>query len=90
MVDGDIRMNNYYDWDHTLSDGCFDEPSAPYRSFDMSAVVTHEWGHIAGLADLTDSSHTNLTMSGFGDCDTSQRTLGLGDHRGMISIYGAR
>lgn len=87
LTDGDIRINNKYNWDHTLTDGCNNSNTA----YDITAVVTHEWGHVAGLADLSEASHADLTMSGsIRSCDVSPRTLGDGDHRGMIAIYGAR
>jgi hypothetical protein len=87
LTDGDIRLNNKYAWDHTLTDGCNNNNN----SFDITAVVTHEWGHIAGLADLSEANHPHLTMSAeIARCSVDARTLGDGDHRGLIAIYGAR
>lgn len=56
--------------------------------YDLQAVVTHEWGHIFGLAHVSESKHPMLTMSTqISPCDNSPRTLGLGDIRGLKARY---
>lgn len=58
-------------------------------SYDLQAVMTHERGHSFGLGHVPESQGTDeLTMSSFmGRCDTSARTLGVGDILGLRRIY---
>lgn len=58
-------------------------------SYDLQAVMTHERGHSFGLGHVPESQGTDeLTMSSFmGRCDTSARTLGVGDVLGLRRIY---
>ena len=66
-----------------LSDGCT-------RRWDFEGAVTHEMGHVYGLAH-TGSGHANLTMQHLlRPCSTYARTLGLGDWLGMKKLYGVR
>ncbi|WP_168214150.1 matrixin family metalloprotease [Prauserella flavalba] len=52
---------------------------------DLESVATHEWGHAFGLDHAFE---TDLTMyPTYADCDTKQRTLGLGDWQGMNALY---
>ncbi|WP_019819168.1 matrixin family metalloprotease [Saccharomonospora saliphila] len=60
------------------------------RLWDVEAVATHEWGHAFGLGHVDEETNGDLTMSpAITSCDTSARTLGLGDHRGLDALYGA-
>ena len=57
--------------------------------YDLASTVTHERGHTFGLGHVSESSHAKLTMSdrSNGPCQSSERTLGLGDVRGLGNKY---
>lgn len=55
-------------------------------NYDMRGLATHEWGHTYGLDHVAQS--TGLVMKPKSPtCDTAQRTLGLGDLRGIDFLY---
>jgi len=63
-------------------------PSSCTQKFDLQSIATHEWGHSWGLGHVQNS---NLTMHHFlKPCSPAFRTLGLGDFRGMRTMYGLR
>ncbi len=65
-------------------------PSTCTNKWDLEGIVTHEFGHVYGMAH-TGSGHANLTMQHAAKpCSTYARTLGLGDWLGMKKMYGAR
>jgi hypothetical protein len=55
----------------------------------LEAVLTHEAGHVFGLAHVGESRHGRLTMSPYidGVCNNQESTLGLGDLRGLEALY---
>ena len=54
--------------------------------YGLEAIMTHERGHTFGLGHV--ASGSALTMRpGFGPCDGSAATLGLGDVRGLRQKY---
>jgi len=57
--------------------------------YDLASTVTHERGHTFGLGDVRESSHAMLTMSerSNGPCQSSERSLGRGDVRGLGNKY---
>jgi hypothetical protein len=81
----DVRMDSEYYWDYTLTDGCHNN-----NAWDITGVLTHEWGHVYGLSHVAESSSGNLTMSTAfnGKCQVSERTLGRGDMDHMFAKYG--
>ncbi|MFC4054218.1 matrixin family metalloprotease [Actinomadura syzygii] len=60
-------------------------------SYSVESVVTHESGHVFGLAHVDGPDHSRLTMTpSTGSCDDSMSTLGRGDYEGLLSLYGER
>jgi hypothetical protein len=56
--------------------------------YDLESMITHERGHTFGLGHVSESSHPKLTMStGMFACQSSERTLGLGDWLGLKRKY---
>ncbi len=82
VASSDIRLNKE---DHAWTTG---RGSCGGR-YDVESSVTHERGHTFGLGEAPESSHGNLTMSAEsnGPCQTSERSLGLGDAKGLNSKY---
>lgn len=79
MVEIDMRMNTLYKWSLSGEAG----------KMDVQNIVTHEFGHWAGLNDLYADADYWLTMFGYSNYGiTYQRTLGLGDQLGIQNVYG--
>jgi hypothetical protein len=80
IVETDCRMNTRYKWSLT----------GEANKMDVQNIMTHEFGHFCGLADLYSSVDYWLTMYGYSNYGvTYQRTLGTGDINGLIAVYGA-
>ena len=74
ILETDTRLNTFYKWSLSGESG----------KMDVQNIVTHEFGHWAGLADLYDGEDYWLTMYGYSDYgETYKRTLGLGDIYGL-------
>ena len=57
--------------------------------FDVQNIVTHEFGHVAGLGHRNSPKDGCLTMYRFVAAgEIQKRTLGLGDKLGMERLYG--
>jgi hypothetical protein len=80
-VEADMLLNKHdFDWTTTVA-GCLD-------AYLVRAIATHEFGHIYGLAHVSESQHPLMTMSTAADrCDDSPSTLGLGDMLGLERHY---
>jgi hypothetical protein len=85
MVEIDMRMNTMYKW----------SLNGAARTMDVQNIVTHEFGHWVGLADIYPDSVNFLpndiwlTMYGYSSYGvTYQRTLGQGDINGIQAVYG--
>jgi len=78
-LETDCRMNSYYRWSLSGQSG----------RMDVRNIMTHEFGHWCGLADLYDDVDYWLTMYGYANYgETYKRTLGLGDINGLEAVYG--
>ncbi|MDP8900697.1 MAG: hypothetical protein M3N33_06025 [Actinomycetota bacterium] len=83
VASSDIRLNKEdYGWTTRVRSSCSGR-------YDVESSVTHERGHTFGLGEASEGSHGNLTMSedSNGACQTSERSLGRGDARGLNSKY---
>jgi hypothetical protein len=79
IIETDCRLNTRYQWSLSGSSG----------KMDVQNIMTHEFGHWCGLADLYNDADYWLTMYGYGNYgETYKRTLGLGDINGLIVVYG--
>jgi hypothetical protein len=81
-VEADLRLNSTDDtWFVVLGDLC-------RVKFSIEDVATHEFGHVFGLGDLSESLHPDLTMSTVMlPCQFAETTLGLGDIKGLEALY---
>jgi hypothetical protein len=80
-VESDARINKVeFAWTTNANS------SSCYNRYGLEAVMTHERGHTFGLGHV--ASGSMLTMRpGFGPCDGSGASLGLGDVRGLRQKY---
>ncbi len=78
--EGDVRIN----WNkpyETKMKWCQDEHL-------IEAAMTHEFGHIYGMAHVSSYSSPNLTMNpGIRQCSMAHASLGLGDMLGLETKY---
>src|SRR5438093_1586667 len=81
-VEADIRFNKYdYRWVANPGAGC-------WNRYVIEAVGTHEFGHVFGLAHVSEAQHPLMTMSPIiHPCERAEDTLGLGDLDGLETIY---
>lgn len=78
--EGDIRIN----WNKAY------ESKRRYCSGELliEAAMTHEFGHLYGMAHVSSYSSPNLTMQPIVSyCSMAHTTLGLGDMRGLETKY---
>jgi hypothetical protein len=83
VASSDIRLNKYdHSWTTRVTGAC-------RGRYDIESSITHERGHTFGLGEAPEASHGNLTMSedSNGPCQTSERSLGRGDARGLNNKY---
>lgn len=85
ITQADVRFDSTGDGDHKLY---INLPQPCNIGVDFKAVAMHEFGHAYGLKHVDELAHKYLTMSESTlPCDTSQRTLGLGDLLAMREQY---
>lgn len=82
VFEADMKLNKaYYHW-YTS------KPSPCSARWSVTAAATHEFGHLFGLGHVSETYHPSLTMSPIiRACQSSEATLGLGDVRGLNSLY---
>jgi matrixin len=82
IVEADIRINSNETWALTVG-------SCKYWQELLEPTVTHEVGHVLGLAHVGEKKHGRLTMSTTSDgpCANDETTLGWGDIRGLTALY---
>lgn len=88
MLECDIMFDTDFTWGNADSngDGTVDNASV----MDLQNIATHELGHCFNLADIYDSSQSQLTMYGYsGNGDIEKRSLEAGDIAGIQSLFGA-
>lgn len=79
MTEADIAIGN--------ERGLVDKlPRKCANKYDLRSVLTHEWGHVFGLAHETRGPHEVIYP--FTSACTIKRRLGNGDWNGMLSMYG--
>ncbi len=81
-IEADIQLNKVeYLWVVSIGDTCL-------TKFSVEAVATHEFGHAFGLGHVSETLHGSLTMSPvILACQSSEKSLGLGDVRGLEAQY---
>jgi len=80
ILETDTRMNTRFKW----------SLSGEARKMDVQNIMTHEFGHWCGLADLYEDKDYWLTMYGYSNyAETYKQTLGLGDINGLEAVYGS-
>lgn len=83
MVAADMRISDSPAVVTSVPKGC-------RNRFDLQSIATHEWGHAFGLGHVS-ASNRNLTMPPLLiSCSGDQRTLGLGDYKGIEALYAAQ
>lgn len=88
IVETDIKMNTRMGWGID-ADGEGTENTLT-GLYDVQNIATHEAGHGFGLADLYDTSATDMTMYGYSRTGEVKRiSLGYGDILGIQALYGA-
>jgi len=79
ILETDTRLNTFYQW----------SLSGEAEKMDVQNIMTHEFGHWAGLNDLYSDADYWLTMYGYSSYgETYKQTLGLGDILGLQAVYG--
>ena len=81
MVEADIMFNKNIKW-------YLSKPSSCSSRWSLQAAAAHEIGHAFGLNHVAEADHGSLTMSPkINACQSAEVTLGLGDLRGLESLY---
>ena len=80
IIEFDMLFDEHWAWgDATLN---------PSKN-DLQNIATHEFGHIIGLSDLTNTVCSTNTMYAYSSIgETYKRTLDTGDIKGLLLLYG--
>ena len=81
IIEADITFNKNIKW-------YLKKPSRCSSKWSLRAAAAHEVGHAFGLNHVDEGAHGSLTMSPrINACQQSEVTLGLGDLKGLESLY---
>jgi hypothetical protein len=81
IIEADIMFNKNIRW-------YLSKPSSCSSRWSLHAAAAHEIGHAFGLNHVAEADHGSLTMSPrINACQSSEVTLGLGDLKGLESLY---
>jgi Matrixin len=84
--ESDTRFDSNFSWYSGTGGVVACTLAAGVSGYDVWSVATHETGHSLGLDHVPNSP--DLTMYPFSNnCDSGPRTLGLGDVRGLNTLY---
>lgn len=82
-VEADVKLSTRHAWFATAQ-----VPAGCNNRFGVEATMTHEFGHAFGLGHVSETTHGELTMStAMPPCTLSPTSLGLGDVKGLKSLY---
>lgn len=79
MTEADIAIGSNRGLVDKLPRGCTSK-------YDLQSILTHEWGHVFGLAH--ESRGADEVMYPTSNACTVKRRLGNGDWNGMLTMYG--
>jgi hypothetical protein len=81
IIEWDMIFNSYYKWGNAAKNK---------NIFDFQSTATHEFGHILGLGEVTDSENCYSTTMYIGSKkgQTFRRSLEPADITGLRKIYG--
>lgn len=88
---GSVASREIIEWDMVLNqrDYNFGDASSSSSKMDLASIMTHELGHVLGLADQYSSSCSHVTMYGYSsEGQTFKRTLAQEDKTGIKVLYG--
>jgi MYXO-CTERM domain-containing protein len=86
VYDADLEIREDVAWYAGADPGLPDKP--PADAYDLQAVMTHEVGHVLGLAH---SNHADAAMfAAYAPGSTAQRKLAADDAAGVCAIYPTR
>ncbi len=86
ILEADMKLNKNMRWGIDR-DG--EGTGSNIRGFDINDIVTHEAGHVCGLADLYQDAWKDQTMYGYSRAgETKKISLEPGDIAGVRYLYG--
>lgn len=82
-LEADVKLSTRHAWFANAQ-----VPAGCNNRFGIEATMTHEDGHVFGLGHVSETTHGELTMStAMPPCTLSPASLGLGDVKGLKSLY---
>lgn len=85
IIEYDVMFDTDYNWFDCTQVSC----DASNKGMDLQNIATHETGHGLGLADVYESSCSEVTMFGYSNYgEIQKRTLESPDIAGLQKLYG--